>query len=72
MDTRQKFCINANELTRRLYNVDEENIEKEEITTIIENYTRQLKNSGWTRSEAREKVLSGYISWRRRIRRRED
>ena len=71
MDIRQKYCISSNELTRRLYNIDMEGVEHEEIEEIIENFTRQLKNSGWTRSESREIVVSGFQGWRRRIRRRE-
>ena len=72
MENKQKFCINSNELTRRLYNVDEERVGEEEVTKIIEHFTKQLKNSGWTRREARETVVSGYVGWRRRILRRED
>ena len=73
MDTRQKFCINTNELTRRLYNVDEELPEKEEeVVEIIENYTRQIKNSGWSRKEAREMVISGYKGWRKRLEKRRE
>ena len=45
MENKQKFCINSNELTRRLYNVDEERVGEEEITRIIEHFTKQLKNS---------------------------
>ena len=67
MGTKQKYCINANELTRRLYVIDEEDEEgEEEIRRTIEDYTRQLKNSGWERKEAKEMVTSGYIAWKRR------
>ena len=57
MANRQKYTIQSNELTRRLYNIDE-NLEtkKEEIEQVIEAYTRQLKNSGWERKDAREMV----------------
>ena len=56
MESRQKYCISSNELTRRLYNVDEETVKDEEIERIMEDYTRQLKNSGWERREARERM----------------
>ena len=71
MSTKQKITIQSNELTRRLYNVDEELEGKdEEVTDIVENFTGQLKNSGWGRKEGREMVLSGYKGWRRRLEKR--
>ena len=73
MGMKQKYCINANELTRRLYVVDEEDEGGEnEVLKIIEDFTRQLKNSGWERKEAKEMVTSGYVAWKRRIRRRQE
>ena len=67
MGTRQKFCILANELTRRIYNIDENDEEAEaEITKTIENFTRQAKNSGWDSKDVREMVISGYRGWERR------
>ena len=73
MSTKQKITIQANELTRRLYNIDEELPGKEEeVVEIVENFTRQLKNSGWNRKEAREMVVSGYKGWRRRLERRKE
>merc|ERR1712240_386684 len=50
MGKRQKYCILANEMTRRLLNIDIEGEEEEvarELTSTIEHYTGQLKNSGW-------------------------
>ena len=73
MGTKQKFCINANELTRRLYVIDEEDEGGEqEITKTMEDYKSQLKSSGWERSEAKEMVVSGNIAWRRRAKRRKE
>ena len=58
MGMKQKYCINSNELTRRLYVIDgEEEKGEEEITNTIEYFTRQLKNSGWDRLEAKEMVV---------------
>ena len=39
---------------------------------MIENYTRQVKNSGWEVREAREMVTSGYAGWIRKRRRRKE
>ena len=63
MGKRQKYCILAEEVSRRLYNVAEE-LEEEEVEGILENMTRQLKNSGWDRQEAKEIITSGYKGWR--------
>ena len=71
MTQRQKFSILSNELTRRLYNIDEEDEEAEKETeNTIENFTKQLKYSGWDRREAMEMIKSGFIGWRRRRERR--
>ena len=71
MSIRQKMCILSNEMTRRLYNLDSsmENLE-EEVTEVVENFTRQSKNSGWDRKETREMIISGYRGWQRRLKRR--
>ena len=50
MGKKQKYCILAEEVTRRLYNV-EESQEGEEVEKILENMIRPLKNSGWERGE---------------------
>ena len=54
MGTRQKFSILSNEIARRLYSIEEIGIEEkeEEQMEVMEDYTRQLKNSGWSRKEA--------------------
>ena len=40
MATKQKYCINANELTRRLYVIDDKDDKgEEEVITTIEDYT---------------------------------
>ena len=71
MGMKQKYCINSNELTRRLYVIDEQDEKgEEEVTKTIEDFTRQLKNSGWDRLEAKEMVVSGFVAWRRRVKRR--
>ena len=50
MSMKQKFNKLSNELTRRLYNIDDEEEKKdEEVERTIEPMTKQLKNSGWNR-----------------------
>ena len=73
MGNKPKLCILGNELTRRLLNVDAEMKEEEleeEVTSTIERFTKQAKNSGWEIKETREMVISGVIGWKRRLRRR--
>ena len=73
MNQRQKFMILSNELTRRIYNIDEEDEEfRREVEATIENFTVQLKTSGWEQREAAEIVKSGYVGWRRRRDRRKE
>ena len=69
MGRKQKYCILAEEVTRRLYNVAEDREEEDEVE-ILEQITRQLKNSGWERQEVKEIIISGYKGWRRRLERR--
>ena len=73
MTQRQKFSILANELTRRIYNIDE-NDESfvQEVEETIEKFTAQLKTSGWEQRESAEIVKSGFIGWRRRKERRKE
>ena len=49
----------------------EEEVEKE-VCRVIEQYTRQAKNSGWGVREARELVVSGYAGWIRKKRKRRE
>ena len=73
MSKKQKFCILANETTRRLYNIDiEEDKEEEEVKEILEKMTSQLKNSGWERRDIREILVSGYRGYKSRLNRRKE
>ena len=59
--------------TRRLYNIDEEVPDKEaEVEEVLEKFTKQLKNSGWGRKEARQMITSGYTGWQRRVEKRKE
>ena len=44
MSKKQKYCILSEEVTRRLYNVAEEE-ENEEVEKILDGISKQLKNS---------------------------
>ena len=73
MATRQKYTILSNELTRRLSNCHLEGTSDMEKREVIEQFTRQVKNSGFVRSEAREIVISGIKGWKsRHAKRREE
>ena len=75
MSVRQKFCILGNELTRRLYNLDQNMGDRDlesEVDEVIEHFTKQCKNSGWERKDTREIVLSGFRGWQRRVKRRRE
>ena len=69
MGNKQKYCILGNETTRRLYNINEEN-EDPEAEIVLENMTKQLKNSGWEQKDVVEILASGYKGWKRRLSRR--
>ena len=69
MSEHQKMAILSNELVRRLSNVHREVVESE-IEDIIEHYTTQLKNSGYTRGQAKEIIVCGVVGWRRKLERR--
>ena len=70
MGIKQKMEILSNELNRRLTNVDSEILSKMEINIVLEQFTQELKNSGYTNEQSREIVISGYRGWKRRIERR--
>ena len=69
MSQHQKMAILGNELMRRLNNIHEEVLEQE-IEEVIEHYLSQLKNSGYTRKQAKDVVVCGVVGWRRRQERR--
>ena len=70
MGKKQKYCILANEVTRRLYNIEKKEGFEKDVEEVLENVTNQLKNSGWERRDAREIIVSGYKGWERRVERR--
>ena len=70
MGTQQKVQILANELTRRLSNINETRTDKQEKIKVIEQYTRELKNSEFGIRTAQEIIKSGIRRHRTRIIRR--
>ena len=71
MATQQKPQILSNELTRRLSNVNQENLELKQYTRIINQFTQELKSSEYPFRTAREIVISSIRGLRTRKRLRE-
>ena len=63
-----KISILANDLVRRMSNIGEENREKESIE-VVDNYTRKLKTSGYTRVQAKEIIISGLRGFEAKVER---
>ena len=70
MSEHQKMGILGNELVRRLSNIHPAVLE-EEIEEVTEHYLSQLKNSGYSRKQAKEVVVCGVVGWRRKLERRQ-
>ena len=70
MPEKMKMSIASNDLNRRMSNINVERMPEEEKIEVADNFTRQLKNSGYGRQECREIVMSGLKSWLRRHQRR--
>ena len=66
----QKMQILSNELNRRLSNILVGEIPQSEINSKINEYTQELKNSGYSLTQSREIIVSGIRGWRNRIRKR--
>ena len=72
MSAKQRIEIMSNEATRRLSNIDHENLGAEEQIKVLEQLTQELRNSGYRSEQAREVIISGYRGWSRRLARRRD
>ena len=68
---RQKFQILSNELSRRLSNIQTEEIEHQEVLNKIEQFIKELKSSEYDQKQAREIVTSGLRGWKKKVERRE-
>ena len=65
----QKMDILSNELIRRMSNVCEK-IEESEKIEIIDHYTKQLKNSGYSWAQSKEVVICGLRGFKNKCERR--
>ena len=70
MSCQQKVQILANELTRRLMNIDKNKNQQAEFNKVVDQMTRELKNSEYSHRTAREIITSGIRCWKVRITRR--
>ena len=69
MASQQRIQIEANELTRRLFNIGENN-EQREYNKVVEQFTQELRNSEYKYSTAKEIVVSGLRGLRTRLKNR--
>ena len=69
MGKQQKYSIMTNELIRRMSNV-RGNTGQNEKNRVINQYTKQLKNSGYTRAKVREIIVCGLLGLVRKEKRR--
>ena len=67
----QKFQILSNELVRRLSNIDI-SLPLEERIETTEQYTKELKTSGYSVKQSREIVCSGIRGWKAKHKKRKD
>ena len=72
VSSQQKIQILANELTRRLLNINIENNKQEEYNLVVEQLTRELKNSEYKYETAWEIIISGIRCWKRRVTQRQE
>ena len=70
MTTDQKFQILSNEFNRCVSNIQHSEIEKSEINEKWEQFTRELKSSGYNQKQAHEIVCNTVCGWRNRVRKR--
>ena len=66
----QRMNILSNDLVRRVSNVKLEQAEEGEVLRIVDQYTGQLKTSGYGRKKCREIVIAGLVGWKRKRSRR--
>ena len=70
MSDKQKISILSNDLVRRLSIIKMEQVEEGEEEKVIDQFTGQLKTSGYGRKKSREIVVSGVLGWIRKRKRR--
>ena len=70
MSNHQKVSIMANEVIRRLSNVHH-TIDQAEQNSIIDRLAQEMKNSGYSRKQARESIVCGLLGIERKKKRRQ-
>merc|ERR1712208_18216 len=70
MSYHQKYQILSNEMCRRLSNIQIGAVEHPEVLNKIEQYIKEMKNSGYSKKQAREIICSGVRGWKSRINKR--
>ena len=70
MAQQQKYQILSNDLTRRLSNILVSAVSFQEILDIINQFTKEIKSSGYSVRQAREIIMSGIRGWQARARKR--
>ena len=70
MSQQQKCSILSNEVVRRLSKINVSKIDRIEVIEVMNNFTQEMKNSGYERKEAMEIIKSGMIGWKRKLQRR--
>ena len=70
LSVKQKMSILSNGVVSRFSNVNAENLGEEDAVEVIEHLTTQLKTLGYDQKQAREIIISGMKSWRRKRQRR--
>ena len=69
MSEHQKISILSNEVIRRMSNISDDKPQSER-TRVVDTFTGELKNSGYSRSKAREIVVCGLLGLERKRKRR--
>ena len=68
----QKISILSNEVVRRMSKINDAKISIEEKYVTVEQPIKEMKVSGYDRSEIREVVECGLTGWKRKLVRRKD
>ena len=71
MSNQQRVQIMANELTRRLWNVDKNSNPQSEYNRVCNQLTQELRSSEYNHFTARQIIVSGIRGWKKRMEVRE-
>ena len=63
MSQQQNCSILSNKVVRRLSKISVAKIDRLEVVEVMNNFTQEMKNSGYDRKEAVEIIKSGMIGW---------